>query len=137
MVKYICDTYPKLLSPEYNAFDGMSPLHWSGQSGSIELYEYLIEKGVKKTFLEGRSTPLHEACKFGRLNMCEYLVNTHPHLLDVKDNNGGNALHYAAWGGNIDLLKFLLEKGFDVKTKRNNGETVFHLCCMNGKLEMC
>ncbi|XP_062584569.1 putative ankyrin repeat protein RF_0381 [Saccostrea cucullata] len=137
MVKYICEKYPDLLSPDHDDKTGMTPLHWTAQSGNIELYEYLIEKGVKQTFPDGQSTPLHEACKFGRLNMCEYLVNTHPHLLDVKDNNGDNALHTAAWGGNIDLLNFLLEKGFDVKTKRNDGGTVLHLCCMNGKLEMC
>ncbi|XP_062595975.1 serine/threonine-protein phosphatase 6 regulatory ankyrin repeat subunit C-like [Saccostrea cucullata] len=137
MVRYICDKYPDFLSSDYNNKTGMSPFHWTAQSGNIELYEYLIEKGVEQTIPGGQSTPLHEACRFGRLNMCKYLVKTYPHLRDVKDNDGESALHAAARGGNIDLLNFLLEKGFDVKTKTNNGKTVLHLCCKRGKLEMC
>ncbi|XP_062594182.1 uncharacterized protein LOC134255675 [Saccostrea cucullata] len=137
MVRYICEKYPDLLSPDYYDKTGMSPLHWSAQSGNIELYEYLIEKCVKQTYPDGRSTPLHEACKFGRLNMCKYLVNTYPHLLNIKDNNGENALHAAACGGNIVLFNFLLGKGLDIKTKTDDGKNVLYKCCMNGKLDMC
>ena len=43
----------------------------------------------------------------GKLNMCKYLVNTYPHLLDVEDNTGRNALHDAARRGDIDLVTFM------------------------------
>ncbi|XP_061171116.1 CARD- and ANK-domain containing inflammasome adapter protein-like [Saccostrea echinata] len=137
MVRYICDTFPNLLSPDYNDNEGRSPLHWSAESGNIEVYEYFIEKGVEQTFTDGQSTPLHEACKTGKLDMCKFLVITYPQLIDLKDNNGENALYAAACMGNIELFNFLLGKGFDIETKRNDGKTVLHQCCMNGNLDMC
>ncbi|XP_062599358.1 putative ankyrin repeat protein RF_0381, partial [Saccostrea cucullata] len=137
MIRYICDEFPDMLSSDYNDNQGWSPLHFSAQSGSIELYEYFVQKGVQQTFSDDGSTPLQEACKTGKLEMCKFLVKAYPHLLNNKNKNGDNALHDAAWGGNIDLFTFLLEKGFEINCTNTNGENVLHLCCLNGKLDMC
>ncbi|XP_062587639.1 serine/threonine-protein phosphatase 6 regulatory ankyrin repeat subunit B-like [Saccostrea cucullata] len=136
MCKYMVNTYPHLLHIKDN--NGGNVLHDAAWGGNIDLFKFLLENGFDiKTKRNDGKTSLHLCCMNGKLAMCDYLVNTYLHLLDVKDNKGENALHTAAWGGNIDLFKFLLEKGLDIKTIRNDGKTVLHLCCKNGKLKMC
>ncbi|XP_061190501.1 uncharacterized protein LOC133198422 [Saccostrea echinata] len=137
MVKYICETYPNLLKKTFDDYEGHTSLHWAAQSGNIELYEYLLEKGVIVSITKGQDSPLKFACRSGQIQMCNYLVLNHPKLLNISDKNGLTVLHDAAWGGNIDVFKFLLDKGLDVKSRTIKGKTVLHHCCMNGKLEMC
>ncbi|XP_061171091.1 ankyrin repeat, PH and SEC7 domain containing protein secG-like [Saccostrea echinata] len=136
MCKYLVNTYPHLLDVKDN--DGGTALHDAANGGDIELFNFLLGKGFSiETKRSDGTTVLHLCCMNGKLDMCKHLVNTYPHLLNVKDNVGGTALHDAAFGGNIELFNFLLGKGFSIETKQSDGKTVLHLCCMNGKLDMC
>ncbi|XP_062573887.1 serine/threonine-protein phosphatase 6 regulatory ankyrin repeat subunit B-like [Saccostrea cucullata] len=138
MVRYICDTFPNLLSLDYNDNEGRSPLHWAAESGNIDLLKFLLGRGFDiNTRKNDGKTVLHICCMYGKLDMIRYLNEQYSHLLYIKDRIGNNVLHAAAWGGNIDLFKFLVEKGFDINVSSNDGKTVLHLCCMNGELEMC
>jgi len=44
----------------------------------------------------------------------------------VKDTEGRTALHYAAFNGNVDIVKSLLASGADVNAKDNNETTPLH-----------
>ncbi|XP_062583623.1 serine/threonine-protein phosphatase 6 regulatory ankyrin repeat subunit A-like, partial [Saccostrea cucullata] len=137
MVKYICDTYPKLLTKSFDDYEGHSSLHWAAQSGNIELYQYLLEKDINVSFRNGFPSPLNMACENEQIQMCKYLLKNNPELLKSIDKDGKTALHAAASGGNIDIFKHLTDKGFDIRNTTNIGKTVLHQCCMNGRLEMC
>ncbi|XP_062573888.1 putative ankyrin repeat protein RF_0381 [Saccostrea cucullata] len=134
--KYFVSTYPHLLHD--TDADGINALHAAAWGGNIDLFKFLLGKGFDINVSENEGkTVLHFCCLNGQLDMFMYLVKTYPQLLDVKDNEGENALHAAALGGNLAILKFLLGKGFDIKTRGGDGKTVLHRCCMNGKLDMC
>eukprot|EP01127_Copromyxa_protea_P001593 TRINITY_DN11550_c0_g1_i1.p1 TRINITY_DN11550_c0_g1~~TRINITY_DN11550_c0_g1_i1.p1 ORF type:complete len:389 (-),score=101.27 TRINITY_DN11550_c0_g1_i1:192-1337(-) len=63
--------------------------------------------------------------------MCSLLLSHYPDLLHHPDSEGATPLHYASLNGNLELVKFLLEK----KSKMLldfNGETPLHLACLNG-----
>ncbi|XP_062590628.1 uncharacterized protein LOC134252223 [Saccostrea cucullata] len=136
MCKYIVNTYPFLLDVIDD--NGENVLHDAAWDGNIEILKFLLDRGldIKSTRSDGK-TVLHLCCLNDKIDMCEFLVNTYPDLLDVTDNDGENALHDAVWGGNIDLAKFLLEEGLDIKSTRSDGKTVLHQCCMNGQTDMC
>ena len=54
-----------------------------------------------------------------------------------KDNGGWTALHLAAMGGHLEVVKYFLEKGgAEVNVKDNCGSTALHLAAWNGHLEV-
>ncbi|XP_062577451.1 uncharacterized protein LOC134239289 [Saccostrea cucullata] len=144
LIEPVLARYPQLIDVRDN--EGGNALHFVAYAGDETIFKKLVQSGCElyRTSHTG-STVLSYACQNGKLNMVRYICDKYPDLLspdyndnkDDKNNDGKNALHAAAFGGNIDLLNFLLEKGFDVKTKRNDGGTVLHYSCMNEKLEMC
>ncbi|XP_062572963.1 uncharacterized protein LOC134234938 [Saccostrea cucullata] len=136
MCRYLVNMYPCLISVRDN--DGCTVLHSACGGGSVEVVYFLIEKGVDINTLSiyGRSI-LHSACLNGKFEVCEYLVENYPHLLDVKDKSSNTVLHDAAWGGNVQIVKLLIEKKMDINALQGGGETILHQCCRSGKMEMC
>ncbi|XP_062566387.1 serine/threonine-protein phosphatase 6 regulatory ankyrin repeat subunit A-like [Saccostrea cucullata] len=136
MCKYLANTYPQLLQIMSDTNENL--LHATAWKGRVDLFKFLIEKGldVNSRTILGR-TVLHECCLNGTMEMCSYLVNFYPHLLDKKDKDGKLALHCAAMSGNIAFVKLLTEKGLDINSRTNTDLTVLHLCCINGKIELC
>ncbi|XP_055999743.1 uncharacterized protein LOC125677291 [Ostrea edulis] len=79
---------------------------------------------------------LHEACKNAKLQTCEHLIQTHPHLLNSVDNDGWNAALHAAGGGNVKILQLLAHNEVDVRHKNNDGSNILHTASWNGELQM-
>ena len=44
---------------------------------------------------------------------------------NLTNNRGENALHGASYDGELEVVKFLTEKGADPKLKDNNGKTAY------------
>ncbi|XP_061179385.1 putative ankyrin repeat protein RF_0381 [Saccostrea echinata] len=135
MGKYLINKYSDLV--EMITSDDRAVLHYVGYGGNIALFKFLTDKGldVRKKTNTGK-TALHICCENGELEMSMYLVNKYPDLLEMGTSEGETVLHYAAFGGNTDVFKFLLEMGLDVQKKTNTGKTVLHMCCENAELEM-
>lgn len=55
---------------------------------------------------------------------------------NVKDTGGNTPLHFAAYGGSIELAKVLLEMGADVNAVNNEGRTPIHFALAQGQSEM-
>lgn len=100
-----------------------------------QLYGYRTEaiaeaaaKGVNKEVKEakaGEITVLLYAAGAGNIELFKFYENAG---LDLKavDARGWNALHFAAAGGNPELVKYLVEqKGFEVNAKNKYGQTAF------------
>ncbi|MFI5345062.1 MAG: ankyrin repeat domain-containing protein [Elusimicrobiota bacterium] len=56
--------------------------------------------------------------------------------VNTKDAVGGTALQYAARGGHLEVVRFLLEKGADANAK-SLGMTALMSAAQNGRLEVC
>ena len=77
-------------------------------------------------------TPLHYACKSGRLEIAKLLVE---HKADITlrtaeanvydEHDGMTAIHFAASSGNVKLVKFLVSKGAKVNEKTADGISLF------------
>ncbi|XP_062587672.1 putative ankyrin repeat protein RF_0381 [Saccostrea cucullata] len=136
MSRYLVSNYPNLLGALDN--DGMNVLHDAAFGGNVKLFEFLIDKGLDvNSRANNGKTVLHWCCRNGKQTMFTYLNNKYSHFLHLKDDNDENVLHDAAWGGNVNLLKMVIEEGFDVDSKTKKGKTVLHQSCRNGKLAMC
>lgn len=92
--------------------EGLSLLHLAAQRGCICVAERLVEKDpalVDVTEPSLGSTPYHVAANYGQYKVLEVLGRRH----DLRGRNlfGQTALHYAAFGGSMDCVVYLLRKG--------------------------
>ncbi|KAL9643424.1 hypothetical protein ABK040_010039 [Willaertia magna] len=77
-------------------------------------------------------TALHLSAKYGHKKCLKRLIqnditNT---LLNVKDNFGNTALHYACMGDDTKVFEYLLDLDeIDLFTKNNRKENLFHAVC--------
>lgn len=53
--------------------------------------------------------------------------------INMKSNNGYTSLHYAAFRGNIDVIKLLIENGANIDICNNEGLNVLHLAAQGNK----
>lgn len=72
----------------------------------------LKSKQMRQKDYKGR-TLFHFACYNGCMDIIEKMVEMNLDINDF-DDNGFSACHYAAMSGNIQVLSFLLENGYDV-----------------------
>ncbi|XP_062582658.1 uncharacterized protein LOC134244401, partial [Saccostrea cucullata] len=164
MVKYLIGKYPALIESHIDLHGG-SLFHMAAFSGKIDMFEYIlslfesenlisIESGMKPNIYTkdkiGQSI-LHVACRNGQLDMCKYLVSRYPKLLNdqditganvlhcvaLSDNKGLSVLHSASFGGNLEIISFLIKKGLDINELSNDGLNILHFACLWEKLEVC
>lgn len=57
---------------------------------------------------------LIEAAKQGAIEDVRSVAGIHPEILNLKDNSGATALHYAAFGGHRAVVELLVRNGADV-----------------------
>ncbi|XP_062574844.1 serine/threonine-protein phosphatase 6 regulatory ankyrin repeat subunit B-like [Saccostrea cucullata] len=134
--KHLVDNYPNLLNVRDKSSN--SALHDAARGGNVQIVKLLIEKNMDITSLqENGKTVLHQCCRSGEMEMCEYLVNQFSDLLETRDTNGFTALHAACIGGSVDVLYLLIEKGFEINALSNKGKNILHIACLNGKHRIC
>lgn len=125
--------------------DGYTLLHCAAAGGSKDIFKSLKEAAHEIKIDDttyGGHTVLHIACKHEEFGTCmsSYLLsdeNNSNLLLNKKSNQGWNAAHFAAVGGNIDVLKLLASKELDIKSETNNGLNVLHIASIHKHTEMC
>ena len=55
-------------------------------------------------------------------------------IIGIPENIGGTPLMYAAYVGNIEVIKLLIEKGADVNARNNHNGTALMLVAQRGDL---
>ena len=117
---------------------GWTVLHFSAQSGSHDLIDFFVKKGVN-VLLETRAgnNSLHIAASNGHLSLWETLITKYK--LDVKmtDNDGWTALSFAAENGSYELIEFFVEKKIGIYQKTNDGKNCLHIAASKGHFNLC
>ncbi|XP_059472246.1 ankyrin repeat domain-containing protein 27-like isoform X2 [Neocloeon triangulifer] len=89
-----------------------------------------LSVGLSSTNEKGL-TALHVACRHGRLEIAEFLLEIGAQVT-AKDLQGNTPLHYAAIGGHQHLLLLLLNSKASPNSMNNNGNTPLHFAAQNG-----
>ena len=76
---------------------------------------------------------IHDAARQGNLEKVRTLVDSDPALVAAKDKGGETPLHWAAFSGNVDLVRFLLEKGAEVDARNGRGLTPLAFTALKGR----
>ncbi|XP_078329510.1 uncharacterized protein LOC111115061 [Crassostrea virginica] len=138
MVLDLLNLCPDLLYTKSEA--GESNLCFVAYSGDTDMLKIFIDKGLNPFEKSHREfTILHFACENGKLGTFLYIVQTYPELLNIENDNTahGTLLSKTAEGGNVSILKQLVENGKDIYSRTTYGRTVLHLACEHGRIDMC
>jgi ankyrin repeat protein len=134
MVKYISDHCPEMF--EIVNVRSYLAIHFAAQEGHLDILIHIlsIREGSIPTTNENQ-TILHIAAYNGRMNIVKYICDKHADIVCMKDANAALATHYAARGGFMEVLDYLLSKGQDPFATTTSGSTILHLAAFDGKLD--
>ncbi len=107
-------------------------------NGHLNVVEYLLTNSkTRKMRLAAKNvslqTPLLVAASQGHYNIVEYLLNNGANINDV-DNANSNIFHWAAYGGNIDMLDLLLSKKLNINGENKYLQSPLWFACRSNKL---
>ena len=121
-------------------------LHYVVKGGKIEILDILLKGAWALEKLDQDSknsgTVLQIACLYGHVEMYRTLISKYPNMLHVRNSEGLHAIHFAAVGGNLEvmlLLKEILNKmieeyiEFAVEERKSD---ILQLACIYRKNEM-
>ncbi|XP_033739348.1 serine/threonine-protein phosphatase 6 regulatory ankyrin repeat subunit B-like [Pecten maximus] len=154
----LVENFPRLFSQTDKI--GRHCLHLIAQLGNVECFQsitLLALKDVNETereqFLEALVdnkgwTVLYHACLNGRTDLCLNLIEKYPRLFSQRDQMDRHCLHLIAMSGNVKCFQSIthlaLKDMNEAERERfqdalvdNNGWTVLHYSCLNGRNDLC
>ncbi|XP_006275022.1 protein phosphatase 1 regulatory subunit 12A isoform X1 [Alligator mississippiensis] len=161
MVKFLVENGANINQPDN---EGWIPLHAAASCGYLDIAEYLISQGAHVGAVNSEGdTPLDIAEEEAMEELLQNEVNRQGvdieaarkeeerimlrdarqwlnsgRINDVRHaKSGGTALHVAAAKGYTEVLKLLIQAGYDVNIKDYDGWTPLHAAAHWGKEEAC
>lgn len=82
-----------------------------------------------------RAQEAFDLLRKGEVAAAKALIEKDPALVEARDSRGMTPLHYAAHGGDADLVNFLIDKGAKLDARDAGSGTPLHFAAMNGRDE--
>ena len=117
---------------------GSVALHGAALRGSTPTVAVLLEHGVPVNARNaaGYTPILSGTSGQADAEMVRLLVE-HGAWVDDRDREGTTALHNAAWRGNLDIVRYLIEQGASLNALMNGGgNTALHNAASIGNIEV-
>jgi ankyrin repeat protein len=133
-IKYLVNQ--KGISVNGKTSGGGTALMKASEFGNLQVIKFLLEKGanINQTDKYGYNALLWAVDKhLADLNTIKYLVDRKASIT-VKDNyRGYSPLHWVAQHGDLQMVKYLVEKGAPIDDKTIDGETPAQLAAANNR----
>ena len=120
-----------------NAVDGdqYTLLHLACLKGHLGIVEILLKLNIDVSLKQDDGlNACHIAAKEGHLQILQMLLNNNQSFLDETGFYNSTPLYLAAWRGHLDVVKYLLTMGANVRTKVKDGGTAYHKASYEGYL---
>ncbi|XP_074127821.1 85/88 kDa calcium-independent phospholipase A2 isoform X6 [Sminthopsis crassicaudata] len=104
---------------------GQTPLHLACQLGKPDMVRVLLLCNACCTVVGQHGYAIHTAMKFCQRGCAEVIINMDSSQIQSKDPRyGGSPLH---WAKNAEMARLLLNRGCDVNSVSNSGDTALHV----------
>lgn len=114
---------------------GRGALHFAAKAGSIPCLEYLSSQGLSlSTESNSGLTPMHEAASHAQIDVVQWLADKSN--VNAADEEGFQAIHLAANGGDVAVVRLLLDLGSNGKAETQRKLTPLHLAAKGDHLEI-
>lgn len=114
--------------------------HYASMSGRVKLLEFMEQNETLRSLIIAQTkslkTCLHIACEFANFDAVEFLVTNFASLLHCEDHLKWNALHFAAKGGRLEILEYLLANGLQIGCLTKDQKTILHVACIHKNLDI-
>jgi ankyrin repeat protein len=130
----VVDLVQRGMDPNTSDRSGTTLLMFAARNDNQQLLEFLLSKraNILKQNKYG-DTAVGLAALKGSLPIVRRLVTAGADI----GNRGWNALHYAAFGGHVDIVRFLVtSKGVNLDAPAPNRQTALMLAAKNGHKEV-
>lgn len=139
--KHLLENESDKIDPEKVDLSGWNIAHYASMC-NFQLLQYILSSdklcglATKKT--KSLKTCLHIASQSAKFEIVKLIVgNQKPFDIEDKDELGWNALHFAAKGGNLEILEYLLEKGLMYDSLTTDKKTILHIACREKQVDIC
>ncbi|KAK3263873.1 CLIP170 protein Tip1, partial [Cymbomonas tetramitiformis] len=115
---------------EVNAVDGskQTALHWGAVRGCLPAVELLLRAGADPNMVDARGYSVcHVAAQYGHTSLLYHLGTRWNVGLDTRDNDGRNALHWAAYKGYVGTARLLLFLDLDCLLSDSEGKSLLFM----------
>ncbi|XP_031548959.1 transient receptor potential cation channel subfamily A member 1-like [Actinia tenebrosa] len=113
---------------------GYAPPHYAAKHGDIKTMQLFLShnKAIASVTSDSLATPLHVASRHGWDAVVSILLEKQgSKIVNLQDNRGRTALHYAASGGHHRAVVVLLQYGATIERDQNN-RTALHEAARKG-----
>ncbi|MEE8524621.1 MAG: ankyrin repeat domain-containing protein [Thermoanaerobaculia bacterium] len=111
--------------------DGVTPLHVAARRGDPAIVEILAAAPGGGVRDHGGNRPVDYAAYFGKVKSFHLLWK--PENGGELNKSGQSLLHHAAHGGNVAILRTLLQAGLDVQQADRDGKTPLHFAALKAQ----
>ncbi|XP_067660182.1 putative ankyrin repeat protein RF_0381 [Haliotis asinina] len=116
---------------------GWTPIMHGASLGDKDVFDVLIDKGADLSQVgEDKETILHLACEGNNVEIIKYLLNHSIVDIDSRDEKGWTPIMHGASHGHKDVFDVLVEAGADLSLVNGYRETILHLACKGGNVEI-
>lgn len=119
---------------------GWNIAHYASMSGRLLILKLIEKEQTLRSLItketQWNKTCLHIACEHANVSTVKFLVTEFPALLSCKDHLSWNALHYAAKGGSLDILEYLINNKLEIGCLTKDGKTILHVACIHKNLDI-
>lgn len=81
-------------------------------------------------------TPLHFAVQSGSLDLVKFLVEDAKVNIEAKDIQERTSFYFACTEGDMNIIRYLQEKGVDINNKSKLGRSALSKACYLGLIEV-
>eukprot|EP00026_Physarum_polycephalum_P002276 Phypoly_transcript_02282.p1 GENE.Phypoly_transcript_02282~~Phypoly_transcript_02282.p1 ORF type:complete len:904 (+),score=144.77 Phypoly_transcript_02282:302-2713(+) len=112
---------------------GNYPIHLAAAGGSMKMLHFFLSHGEGHVLTIPKSSVLGIAARHGRLEMVHELIKRGQ---KVNPTEGEAPILKAADGGNLEIMKLLLEMGADINSMDSENMTVLQCAIMGGHSQL-
>ncbi|GFR22359.1 hypothetical protein TNCT_213892 [Trichonephila clavata] len=118
-----------------NAFTnvGLTPIHLAAVKGHTSVVKLLLENGANAKVTDNKNRNSFEmAVANGNAEVVKILLQEKNFHINDKGNDGFSLLHIAAQEGNLNIIKYLIDRGADVNSQNDAGSKPIHIAAREG-----